>query len=196
MVSHSRRGHHTVATRGVVRLARVLRRTRCPRNGGNTLDEVAAVMTHPSGGSTVRGERRRWRRGGSRRRWAPVSGGIRSGSCSTGEDGKGEARPKLRGKRGRWPSSLRMEDGGGDGGVQWGPEPLSHRRWTGGVEGGGGGGESATLGHGQGGRGEKRGTAAADTFYDGPGARHRGNGEERGASMQRGIAQAADIGPS
>jgi hypothetical protein len=29
-----------------------------------------------------------------------------------------------------------MADGGGNGGVRWRPEPLSHRRWTGGVEGG------------------------------------------------------------
>jgi hypothetical protein len=98
--------------------------------GGNALDEVPAAMAHPSGGSTVRGERRRWRRGGSRRRWAPVSGGIGLGSCSTGEDRKGETRPKLRGEGGRWPSSPMMEDDGGDGGVWWGPEPLSHSRWT------------------------------------------------------------------
>jgi hypothetical protein len=35
-----------------------------------------------------------------------------------------------------WPSSPRMADGGGNGGIQWGPEPLGHRWWTGGVEGG------------------------------------------------------------
>jgi hypothetical protein len=92
-------------------------------------------MAHPSGGSTVRGERRRRRRGGSRRRWAPVSGGVGSGSCSTGEDGKGGTRPKLRGERGMWPGSPRMADDGGNGGVRRGPEPLGHRRWTGGIEG-------------------------------------------------------------
>jgi hypothetical protein len=39
------------------------------------------------------------------------------GSCSTGEDGNGETRPKGEGKGGRWPSSLGMADGGGNGGV-------------------------------------------------------------------------------
>jgi hypothetical protein len=41
----------------------------------------------------------------------------------------------MRGKGGG-ASSPRMADGGGNGGVRWRPEPLSHRRWTGGVEGG------------------------------------------------------------
>jgi hypothetical protein len=39
-----------------------------------------------------------------------------AGSCSTGEDDNGETRPKGEGKGG-WPSSLRMADGGGNGGV-------------------------------------------------------------------------------
>jgi hypothetical protein len=62
--------------------------------------------------------------------WAPVSGGVRSGSCSTREDDKGETRPKLSGEMGMWPRSQRMADGGG-------------------------GGESATLGRGLGGWGKK-----------------------------------------
>jgi hypothetical protein len=83
-------------------------------------------------------ERRHWRRGGSRRWWAPMSSGVGSGSYSTGEDGNGETRANSRGLRagggGGWPSSLRMVGGGGSGGVRRGPELLGHRRWTGGAE--------------------------------------------------------------
>jgi hypothetical protein len=35
-----------------------------------------------------------------------------------------------------WPRSPRMAYGGGNGGIRCSPEPLDHRRWTGGVEGG------------------------------------------------------------
>jgi hypothetical protein len=56
---------------------------------GNTPNEVAMARAHPSGGSMVRGggEGRR-HRGGHQRSWAPVSGGVDSGSYSTGEEGQ------------------------------------------------------------------------------------------------------------
>jgi hypothetical protein len=105
--------------------------------GGNAPDEVAAARAHPSSGSTC----------GSRaevaRQCPTVAEALRSwaapvaGSCNTGEDSNGETRPKLRGKGGGgWPSSPRMADGGGNGGVRRRPEPLGHRRWIGGIEGG------------------------------------------------------------
>jgi hypothetical protein len=57
--------------------------------GGNMPDEVVVVRAHLSGGSTVSGGGRGWRRRGAhRRRWAPVSGGVGSGSYSTGEEGQ------------------------------------------------------------------------------------------------------------
>jgi hypothetical protein len=67
-----------------------------------------------------------------------VSGEVGSGSCNSGEDGDGETWPNSRGLRGGgvWPSSPRMVDGGGSGGVRWGPELLSRRRWMGGIKGG------------------------------------------------------------
>jgi hypothetical protein len=43
----------------------------------------------------------------------------------------------MRGKGGGgWPSSPRMANGGSNGGVRQRPEPLDHRWWTGGIEGG------------------------------------------------------------
>jgi hypothetical protein len=98
---------------------------------------------------------------------------VGSGSCSTGEDDDGETQPNSRGLRGVWPSSPRMADGGGSGGVWWGPELLGHRRWTGGVEGGGGGGENAARGRERGGRGKKGGRSMVGAFYGGPVARQR-----------------------
>jgi hypothetical protein len=38
---------------------------------------------------------------------------------------------------GVWPSSPRMADSGGNGGIWRGPEPLGHRQWIGCVKGGG-----------------------------------------------------------
>jgi hypothetical protein len=43
---------------------------------------------------------------------------------------------RVKGGGGVWPSSPRMVDDGGSGGVRWGPELLSRRRWMGGVKGG------------------------------------------------------------
>jgi hypothetical protein len=107
-----------------------------------------------------------------------MGGGVRSGSCSTGEDGKGETRPKLRGERGMWPKSPWMADGGGNGGRSpagsrasrspsvdrrhrgrgWWRRERGTRAWTRGT-------------------GQKRGTAVADAFYGVLRARHRGKGQ-------------------
>jgi hypothetical protein len=127
-------------------------------------------------------ERRRRRRGGSRCRWAPVSGGVESGSCSTGEDGDSETRPNSRGLGG-WPSSPRMADDSGSGGVRRGPELLGRRRSTEGIEGGGGGGENASHGRGREGRGKKRDGRRPAPFMA---ARWRGRGKGQGGPELKG----------
>jgi hypothetical protein len=71
---------------------------------------------------------------------------------------------------GGWPSSPRMADSGGNGGVRRGPEPLGHRWWTGGIEGGWWRRECGTQAWTRG-MEQKRGTTTVDAFYGGPMAR-------------------------
>jgi hypothetical protein len=118
------------------------------------------------------------RRGGSRCRWAPVSGGVESGSCSTGEDGDGETQPNSRGLGGGpahrgWRMTAAVEESSGvlsfsvaidrrkasrEG--RWRRERVT-RAWT-----------RET--------GQKAGRAAAGAFYGGPVAwqRERAGGPE------------------
>jgi hypothetical protein len=74
-------------------------------------------------------------------------------------------------------------DDSGNGGVRRGPEPLSHRRWTGGVDGGGGGGESMAVSVDEGDKAKKGNDGGRRLLWRPGGA----GGEEKGLGV-RGLA--------
>jgi hypothetical protein len=91
-----------------------------------------------------------------------------------------------------------------------GPRWIGRRRWTGGIEGGGGGGENATRGHGREGQGKKRDGRQPAPFLWRPGgaaagkgrgvrlcvAWRVGTGKGEGARVRRGTARATRQRPT
>jgi hypothetical protein len=107
-----------------------------------------------------------------------------------------------------WPRSPRMAYGGGNGGIRCSPEPLDHRRWIGGVEGGAVEEKVQRSGVDEKRNGAKRGNERRPTPFmvarqrgmgqGGPGSALRGGrerGRERGPRARRGTARAAGNDP-